>query len=372
MKRKAIGLVAAVGILGTALAFPLVAQEDKAAPEEKAAAEQLIRVMRYGQGSYLGVFISDVSAEDVARLNLREESGVLVTGVADDGPASEAGLLKDDVIVGWSGERVQSEAQLRRLLGETPAGRTVQLGVFRGGSERTISVKLGESGGGGVLRLRSEWNEEHAQRLRDRMRDMDVRIRGVPHVATVVAMRGGRLGVGIQNLGPQLAEYFGLGDRSGVLITTVRDESPAANAGLKAGDVIISVDGEAVEGPADLSKMVMSAEAGPVAIRVLRDRTERTITVELPEAKSVWESEDGEGLSLFFSPEGESGDLDMRWTPFDGELEGPQVLRLDGAPHVEELFLPRLRALPEVSEIGQPPRVPVSPAELSGRRRVSI
>ncbi len=180
MKVKALGFVAAVALAGTAgLAGTLSAQE-------KSDTESRVRVMTLGQGSYLGVFISDVTAEDVTRLGLREERGVRITGVADEGPARDAGLEEDDVIVSWNDDRVESEAQLRRILAETPAGRSASLGVIRGGSERSIAVELGNRGGpGGVFALRSGWDEDHVVQLREQLEksrehlgDLEVRIRG--------------------------------------------------------------------------------------------------------------------------------------------------------------------------------------------------
>ncbi len=292
-------LIAGVGLAGTLRA------------QEKSDAEGLVRVLAFGQGSYLGVYIADVTGEDVDRLGLREERGVLITGVADEGPARDAGLQEDDVILSWNGDRVESEAQLRRILGETPAGRTATVGLIRGGSERSLTVVLGETGGmARSFNLRSGWNEgrvlelrEQLEMNRDHLRDLNVRIREMPHVLSFMSQRGGRLGVGIQNLEPQLAEYFGLGDRTGVLITTVKDDSPAASAGLRAGDVIIAVDGEEIDGPGDVSGLVWKAEVGPVAIRILRDRSEKTITVDLPEEENRWESTDGEVHGFFFGPE---------------------------------------------------------------------
>ena len=140
---------------------------------------------------------------------------------------------------------------------------------------------------------------------------------------TFMSMRGGRLGVGIQTLEPQLAEYFGLGERTGVLITTVKEESPAAKAGLKAGDVIIAVDGEDIDGTGDVSRLVWDAEAGPVAIRILRDRDERTVTVDLPEAENTWKSDDGEMNSFFFEP----GDFDMQFDEGDVHVEWAEPVR---------------------------------------------
>jgi serine protease Do len=93
------------------------------------------------------------------------------------------------------------------------------------------------------------------------------------------------MGVTLQNLTPQLAEYFGLKDRSGALITSVRDDSPASRAGLKAGDIILAIDGEKVEDPGDAMRIMRKKEEGPVDIRLLRDRREMnlTVTLEKPE-----------------------------------------------------------------------------------------
>lgn len=317
MRGKAWALVALAGLLGSAVLVNSVTAQEKGDEAVR------LRVMEHARGSYLGVYISDVSTDDVGRLELPGERGVLITGVADEGPAREAGLEVDDVILSWNGDRVESAAQLRRLLSETPAGRQVELGVFRNGAPRTIDVELGEGGGlAHALRWSGDfgWDEEHAtelrrqlEQVREHVKDLNVKIR--PRVLSFMSMRGGRLGVGIQSLGEQLGEYFGLGDRSGVLITTVKEGSPAAEAGLRAGDVILAVDGENVEDPGDLTRLVWGAEAGPVEIRILRDRSERTVTAELPESEGEWTFEEGpETSSFFFGPgEVDVGDVRLDW-----------------------------------------------------------
>ncbi len=300
----ALALVGGIGLAGSLGA------------QEKEEVEGRVRVMAFGQGSYLGVYISDVGSDDVERLGLREEMGVLITGVADEGPARDAGLQEDDVIVSWNGERLESEAQLRRVLDETPSGRSARLGIIRGGAERSVTVELGSRVGPNMFSFRTGPGEEglfelreHLERSREHLGDLQVKIREMPHVMTFMAMRGGRLGVGVQSLEGQLAEYFGLDDREGVLVTTVREDSPAAAAGLKAGDVIIAVDGQEIEGTGDLMKRIHGAEAGPVTVRVLRERQERTLTVELPEAENTWTSDDGEVNTFFFGP----GEFDMQF-----------------------------------------------------------
>lgn len=328
MRGKIWGVAAAgLALAGAALAGTLSAQESDA--------DHQVRVLAFGQGSYLGVFIADVSGEDVERLGLREERGVRITGVADEGPARDAGLQEDDVILSWNGVRLESEAQLRRVLNETPAGRSATLGVFRDGSERSVTVELGQrSGAPGTFSLRSGWDEDAADRLREQLEsnrehlgDLNVRLRGMPRVMTFMAMRGGRLGVGIQGLEPQLAEYFGLGERTGILVTTVKEDSPAAEAGLKAGDVIIAVNGDEVEDVGDLSRLVWGADAGPAEIRILRDRKERTVTVELPEAEKAWHSEDGELNTFFFKPgELDADDMHLEWAEPLKEISRLRIL----------------------------------------------
>jgi serine protease Do len=350
MRVKALGFVAVMALVGaTNLAGPLSAQD-------KTDSESRVRVLSLSQGSYLGVFIADVTSEDVDRLGLRVERGVRITGVADEGPARDAGLQEDDVIVSWNDDRIESEAQLRRVLNETPAGRSASLGVIRSGSETSIAVELGHRGSpGGVFTLRSGWDEEGAVHLRQQLEktrehlgDLNVQIREMPHVMTFMSRRGGRLGVGIQSLEPQLAEYFGLGSGTGVLITTVKEESPAAQAGLKAGDVIVAVDGEEIESAGDVSRMVWDAEAGPIAIRILRDRNEQTVTVDLPEVENTWQSDDGEMNGFFFGPD----EFDMEFGENDVHVEWAEPLRdlsrfeAIGAPDAPVKWVPHRSVLP--------------------------
>jgi serine protease Do len=251
-------------------------------------------------GSYLGVYIREVGAEDVDRLDLDRERGALVTGLAEDGPAAAAGLEENDVIVSWNGSPVESAAQLRRLVSETPAGRRVAVGVSRDGKVRTVDVKLGERGGVSSWRAITPEARVRVERNLERSREQLAKVR--ERLAEIgprsfVFLRGGRMGVGLQSLTGQLAEYFGLSDRDGVLVTTVTDGSAAAKAGLKAGDVILALDGEDVGSPGDVARRVAAAEPGPVAVRILRDRKERTVTVELPErSEGTFELEEIQGM----------------------------------------------------------------------------
>src|SRR5882672_3421106 len=96
-----------------------------------------------GTGAYLGVDVTDVTTERLSALKLKEEKGVEVTMVDQDAPAGKAGLKEHDVILTMNGSPVESGAQLRRMIHETPAGRVVSLGLSRDGQPLTLKVPLG-------------------------------------------------------------------------------------------------------------------------------------------------------------------------------------------------------------------------------------
>ena len=305
-------LVPMLGMITLAFVVKGVAAQEGEVPGEPPAPAvraapappALMSLRMASSGSYLGVYIREVTAEDVDRLDLREERGALVTDVPDEGPAAEAGMQADDVIVSWNGARVESAVQLRRLVGETPAGRSVALGYVRDGDQRTATIELADRSPS-VTRWppRGELGADVRSRFEESLGDAQVRLRELRDGQGNFRffMQGGRLGIGIQNLGDQLAEYFGADD-GGVLVTSVREDSPAAEAGLRAGDVILRVDDERVEDPRDLVREIGRSDAGEIELRILRDRRERTIRAPLPERpKGIRELPSGN--AFFFAPE---------------------------------------------------------------------
>ncbi len=288
-------------------------------------------------GTYLGVFIREVTQEDAERLGLSEERGALIADMPDEGPASEAGLQADDVIVSWNGSRIESAAQLRRMVRETPAGRSIDIGYVRDGRERTVSVELADRSPNVArfvpqiegMRHRLEGMAEREGELYERLGQLrEFHVAPTPRSGGFqIFMRGGRLGIGIQNLGDQLAEYFGADD-GGVLVTSVNEESPAEAAGLRAGDVIIGVGDASVEDPGDLMKEIAEAEEGEIEIRILRDRSERKLRATLPERQNNFRF--GSGNAVFFGPEAMGfsipfGDDEFVFDWNDGELLNIQI-----------------------------------------------
>ena len=205
-------------------------------------------------------------------------------------PAEKAGVKEGDRVLEYDGERVRSTRQLTRLVQETPADRTVKMTVQRGGDRRTLDItpSAGDRMSWNERRIGPEIDldiEREVERglergLRDLPRRMEpyfnFRFDGVPGLGA-----RGRLGVQVQPLTGQLGEYFGAKD-GGVLVAGVTTDSPAAKAGLKAGDVITKVNGDAVNDTGDLMEALADVkDDGAVTLEILRDRKASTVKATL-------------------------------------------------------------------------------------------
>ena len=319
---------------------PLQAQEGQEGGEEDVRREE-VRVVRAGvpgaEGGWLGIRVEDLDAESADEAGLDTPRGARITGVREESPAAGAGLEEGDVVVRFAGEEVRSVAHLVRLVRETPPGREVAVRVLRDGDGRDLSLEVGGRPGMRVhVRGAPGWRgmdgermkrlHERMERVREHMGEMsDSLERVAPRVREFMVHAGGppRLGVRMQALTDQLAEHFGVGDRGGVLVASVREGSAAAGAGLEAGDVIVRFGDADVEDPADLARAVHEAEAGPVSVTLVRDGDERTLTVELPESRDrSWFRSGGEGegpsafreLRMIEPPE-----VDVHWNWCDAE-----------------------------------------------------
>ena len=242
-------------------------------------------MMLDGRGAQIGI-----SVEDVAE-------GVRVEDVDQDSPASKAGLRTGDVVTEVDGERVRSARQFSRLIQETPDGRTVKLGVLRDGKRETLDVTpesrgfnfdFGDRIGREVERGMRDL-EPRLRALEPRLRELEPRLRELePHLREFrfdgpfdfdalprTTSPRARLGVQLNSLTPQLAEYFGAKD-GGVLVSSVTKDSPAEKAGLKAGDVITSIDGDRIRDTDDLVDELRDKE-GEVTVGILRDKKESSV-----------------------------------------------------------------------------------------------
>jgi serine protease Do len=239
----------------------------------------------FGGTSYLGVDIVDINTERLSALKLKEEQGVEVTMVDQDAPAGKAGIKEHDVILSLNGTAVESKSQLQRMIHETPAGRVVTLGLSRDGQPLTIKVQLGDRRSEFPHLSKNRDNDFHFEMpAMPNLPDFDI-----PNVGVVYVHSSMRSGMMVENLTPQLAEFFGAKNGNGVLVRSVEKGSRADKAGLRAGDVIVRVGDQPVHDTSDFTHVLHSRSAGTVNVSVIRDKKEQTLTITLPERKDSGE-----------------------------------------------------------------------------------
>lgn len=213
---------------------------------------------------WLGVVMSGENAE--------------ITSVAEGSPAAEAGLKKGDRIVQINDHHVENAGDVVEEIRSMDPGDTVKLRVERDGDERTLTATLagrrGPAPGARGYRFAAPapfaWHEGD----------------GSGSVFMVGPSRN-FLGVEVHPMSAELREYFKAPRDAGLLVNRVVEDSPAEKAGLKAGDVIVSVDGNEIGRVGDISRALNDREAGDtVDVKVLRDGSERTLKVELEERES--------------------------------------------------------------------------------------
>jgi serine protease Do len=232
---------------------------------------------------WLGVEIDEVTPEKAKDMKLPATRGVIVSDVEPDSPAAKSGLTEKDVILQYDGQMVEGTVQFRRLVRETPPGRTVDLVISRDGRTQNLSVELADR------------NAFYEKQMQGRMRDF-----GKPFALATPNLnfnmpdmffmdsRTPLLGINAEDLTGQLGGYFGAPDNSGVLVREVRSGTPADKAGLKAGDVIIKVDGKAVKSLSELREQLRDkSDQKTVNLGVLRKGSELNVPVEIEKPKPI-------------------------------------------------------------------------------------
>jgi len=237
---------------------------------------------RNPRSHWLGVETHEVTSDKAKELRLSAERGVVLGKIVPDSPAAKAGLKENDVVMEINGQRVEGAAQFRRMIHEIPSGRSIQLTVWRDGRTQTISATLGKS-----------------QERRHTMKMMTptpgtfaFRMPEIPDIPSMewngnMLFGGGqpRLGIDAEDLSGQLGTFFGAPDGEGILVRDVNSGSPAEKAGVKAGDVITSLNGERIRTIGELREKLSAKRDDKdrtVKLGVLRNKSEISLGVELP------------------------------------------------------------------------------------------
>ncbi|MFH1491395.1 MAG: DegQ family serine endoprotease [Pseudomonadota bacterium] len=189
---------------------------------------------------WLGVMIQDISKELKEKLRLADEKGALVADVKGGGPADKAGIKRGDVIVSFDGKEIHESNDLPYLVASTPVGKTVRVMVLRKGRKTDIEVKIGEL----------EEEEE------------------APEVEEPEA----QLGLTVQEITPEIAGQFGLSEKSGLVVMGVESGSPAAEAGMSPGDIILEMDQEPLKDLSEFNKKIKEYKKGDTVLLLVERR----------------------------------------------------------------------------------------------------
>jgi serine protease Do len=204
----------------------------------KSILPQLRETGRVTRG-WLGVTVQPVTAELADSFDLKEARGALVTDVTRDSPAEKAGVRRGDIILAFDDRKVETMSDLPRLVAAAEVGKAAKLSVFREGKTVTLEVTVG--------RLAEEG------------------------AAAATGGKAGDLGLAIADLTPESARNLGLEGTRGALVTGIDPDGPAAEAGLRSGDLIIEVDGREIRTAADFREAVAKAAKSQV-LRLLVQR----------------------------------------------------------------------------------------------------
>jgi serine protease Do len=270
-------LAIGTAVIAAGVAAPGAFAQVVVAPKARTA--QIMRTER----AYLGIGVKDVDPDGAKRLNLKEVRGVEITQVEENSPAAKAGIKDGDVVLEYNGQQVEGGEQLSRLVRETPIGRTVRIGVWRGSSMQNLSATIEASKGpmiiaqgGGPMAI-PEFHMPEIQSFRFP--------EGMPGIVTANSPTIGIIGEPLSNQ-DQLADFFGVKD--GVLVKQVNRNSAAEKAGLKAGDVIVKVEGSSVSTARDITRVLRDARGKKtVTLTVVRAKKEMPITVTIESASTL-------------------------------------------------------------------------------------
>jgi len=271
--KKFIGSAGSIAALAAILAAAVAVAVISVTP---AAAQGQPRVLVQAAGTgAIGVTIRDVTGEDASKAKMSLPAGVYVDSVREGSPAAKAGFQAGDIVVEFDGERVRSASHFTRLVQESVPNRQVAAVVVRGTSKQTVNVAPEASDV-------SSFNLGDAKRqlvLRQVPGNLNLNLdRDV--LRRVLPVTGATLGVTVTPLSDQLASYFGV--KQGVLVSDVTTGSPAAAAGVRAGDVVTAINGQAVTSAAEITRAIRDSRSDTVEISVMRDKKAQTLKATVP------------------------------------------------------------------------------------------
>ncbi|MGD1048181.1 MAG: PDZ domain-containing protein, partial [Candidatus Krumholzibacteriaceae bacterium] len=226
---------------------------------------------------YIGVYMDDLTARMADKAGYPHKTGILIAGVVQGGPAEKAGVQENDIVYLFNGVKVKDTEQFASLVKKQKAGDRVALVIYRDGAEKKISVVLGAREEPAVVT-----EDFGTSSPGDESKQMGLPVGPALELFKGATFARGRLGLELANLNEDLAPYFSAKAGEGVLILAVEDESPAAKAGIKGGDVLLSVNRTAVSDAGDVIDAISDLDPGDTApLEVARRGIKKTYDVEI-------------------------------------------------------------------------------------------
>jgi serine protease Do len=203
---------------------------------------------------WLGVSAQPLTRELAASLGLSRTEGALVSQVVEGSPAAAAGVRRGDVIVEVDGRKVSRTTTLSLLVAAAPIGKDLKVSVLRDGKAVTLSARVAR---------------------REQPDAMSAAPPGEP------APRA-RLGVAVEPVTPAMASQLGLAGASGLIVRQIQPGSPAAEAGMRPGDIIVEVNRHPVKSAGDLQRAVAATKAGaPLLLLIQREGATSYVAVKV-------------------------------------------------------------------------------------------
>ena len=203
-------------------------------------AKELLPQLKKGKvvRGWLGVMIQKITPELRQKFRLKDEKGALVADVTLDGPAERAGIKRGDVIISFDGKEIEEMSELPFVVASTQVNKTVTVVVIRGGSNKSLTVKIGkmeeEKGPAAVIEEKSD------------------------------------LGITVKELTPELSQHLGLIEKSGLVVVQVESNSPAEEAGFRQGDIIMEMDQGPVKNIDEYSKQIRQYKKGDTILFLIK------------------------------------------------------------------------------------------------------
>lgn len=199
---------------------------------------------------WIGVIIQKVTPELKDKLNLPDEKGALVSDVVSRGPAGESGIKRGDVIVSFDGKPIRESRELPYIVASTSLGKTVPVDIIRNREKMRAEVRVGE------LKIEEEYQQGS---------------KAEPSFGMI-----------LQEITPEIAQQYDLSETSGLIIVNVENNSPAAEADLRSGDIILEVDRTPVKSIAAFNRKIRQYKKGNTILFLInRDGSTRFLTLTI-------------------------------------------------------------------------------------------